>query len=84
MGLAVAQLARAGGPEVIGTAGGTERDVVTGTGAAFVDHRAPGAIDRLRAFAPAASTASWTSWAARRCATGKTVLDLSARGQRGQ
>ncbi len=52
VGLAVAQLARAGGLEVIGTAGVTKRDVVTGTGAAFVDHRAPGAIDRLRAFAP--------------------------------
>lgn len=52
VGMTLAQLARAGGLEVVGTAGGTKREVVVGTGATFVDHRTPGLVDRLRGLAP--------------------------------
>lgn len=52
VGIATAQLARARGLRVVGTAGGTKRATVTATGSAFVDYTTATAEADLRAFAP--------------------------------
>ncbi|MFD4668841.1 NADP-dependent oxidoreductase [Lentzea sp. NPDC058450] len=52
VGIAVAQLARDRGLVVTGTAGPAKRDLVTATGATFVDYTGADVVDRLRALAP--------------------------------
>jgi NADPH:quinone reductase-like Zn-dependent oxidoreductase len=52
VGIALAQLARDRGLVVTGTASTAKRDLVTATGATFVDYTAGDVVDRLRAHAP--------------------------------
>ncbi len=52
VGIAVAQIARHRGLTVTGTASTTKRDLVTATGATFVDYTGGDVVERLRALAP--------------------------------
>ncbi|KOV82115.1 NADP-dependent oxidoreductase [Nocardia sp. NRRL S-836] len=52
VGIAVAQLARDRGLVVTGTASAGKRELVTGTGARFVDYAGGDVVERLRALAP--------------------------------
>ncbi|MET9225735.1 NADP-dependent oxidoreductase [Lentzea sp. NPDC003310] len=52
VGIALAQLARHRGLEVTGTAGPAKRELVTATGATFVDYTGGDVVGRLRALAP--------------------------------
>ncbi|SDK04862.1 NADPH:quinone reductase [Lentzea albidocapillata subsp. violacea] len=52
VGIALAQLARDRNLVVTGTAGAAKRDLVTATGATFVDYTEGDVVDRLRAQAP--------------------------------
>ncbi|ANZ41542.1 NADPH:quinone reductase [Lentzea guizhouensis] len=52
VGIAVAQIARDRGLVVTGTAGTAKRDLVTSTGASFVDYTGGDVVERLRALAP--------------------------------